>query len=151
MIKTRLSPAVGHYLLTKFNVPIASANPPGVHGDIDWLRGRWDLFQRYCLPSVQSQSTQEFSWLIFCWSGTPPEIRRLLDNLQNASPLIRVVYTATSPTPAQLHRLFAPADQPVGSYLLTSRLDSDDALAVWYLERIRHAAEEAVSKQALKD
>lgn len=144
------SPAMGHYLLTRFNVPITYSSRPGLHGDVDWLHGRWELFQRYCLPSVQAQSTQDFTWLIFSWCGTPPEIKRLLDDVQSACRLIQVVYTATTPSQADIYRLLAPEHQAAGSYLLTSRLDNDDALAVWYLERIRHAAEKAVWHQRVR-
>jgi hypothetical protein len=62
-------PTFEHVLLTRFNVRyVEDPNAPSIGTDPDWLARRFELFERYCLPSVIAQSAQNFSWIIIYWS-----------------------------------------------------------------------------------
>jgi hypothetical protein len=68
-----------HVLITRFNIrvpcgerPTAEWKPPSK----EWMLHRLDLFERYCLPSVASQSVQNFHWILLVDPNTPAEFMR---------------------------------------------------------------------------
>ena len=114
----------GHFILTNFNVPL-----PGFDRDRDgqpvrtaeWLEHRLDLFERFCLPSVMGQTCQRFTWLVR-YDDAAPGAHGRLDRYAGYGNL-RIV-------PAELRfRTFIPSMLPRGTqYVVTTRLDNDDAL-----------------------
>ena len=65
-----------HFILTRFNVlmktaPAAAAGAPRKGLDPEWLKRRFDLFERVCLPSVDRQTEGAFQWLVFLDWATP--------------------------------------------------------------------------------
>jgi hypothetical protein len=122
-----------HIILTRFNVA-----SPGKEAEIrlrpGWLDKRFDLFRRYCLPSVACQSEPAFEWIVVFDRKTPGPGRDEIASLQGAFPF-RAHFTD----------LFRMADitpelageSRAGDWLLTTRLDSDDILAVDFVERLR--------------
>src|SRR4051794_38130898 len=120
-----------HYLLTNFNV---KRDDVATRPDRAWLEDRFELFERFCLPSVAGQTCTDFTWLVR-WDeeGTPPEQRcRLLDH-EAALPCLRLI-----PEAVAFHIAIARALDGRPTRLLTTRLDNDDALhrdAVALLQR----------------
>ncbi len=111
-----------HYLLTKFNVRRVEV---GTRPDRDWLDHRFELFERYCLPSVAGQTCQDFTWLIR-WDeeGMSDEHRRRLRAHETDLPNLRLV-------PERLSFQMVIGRSLKGwrrKRLLTTRLDNDDAL-----------------------
>ena len=63
---------VQHFILTRFNLRLVE-----VSADLDsdkfgnkidrdqWLLHRFELFERYCLPSMAAQANQDFRWFLF--------------------------------------------------------------------------------------
>jgi Putative rhamnosyl transferase len=128
------TPDFTHLLVTRFNVLFRSpADPSAVTKclDAEWLDVRLTLFERYCAPSVAAQHDKEFTWLILIHPKTPTAVRTRLRQAAEAEqievPLGRVRQA--------MRRVLAEreGDSP---YLITSRLDSDDALHVSYMERV---------------
>ncbi|MFL5867164.1 MAG: glycosyltransferase [Thermoleophilaceae bacterium] len=120
-----------HYLLTNFNV---KRDDLACRPDLDWLKNRFELFERYCLPSVAGQICRDFTWLIR-WDdeGTPASQRDRLLAYAEALPLIRLV-----PERIAFHIAIARSLDGSPRRLLTTRLDNDDALhrdAVALLQR----------------
>lgn len=128
---------VDHLLLTRLAVRLEPGAPPP--GDA-WLRQRLELFERFCAPSVNAQTTPPDRWLLFFDEHTPswfvdactaavtvPHEAVRLPGVWSAAEVARVVG----------ERVTAP-------WVITSRLDSDDALARTYVEtvRSRHAGQE---------
>jgi Putative rhamnosyl transferase len=132
---------LNHLLLTRFNLPINYARRPGQHGDRAWLEHRWALFQEYCIPSVLGQTNHDFIWIIFCWDGTPEWYRARLDGLTKSDVRVEVAYLSTSTSGEHLPRLATQRGFDLGPYLLTTRLDNDDAIATSYMETVRYAAQ----------
>lgn len=130
-----------HFILTRFNVSIPGwvAKP-----DDSWLEQRFDLFERYCLPSVQAQSNQGFKWLVFFDAATPerhrPRIRRYAQ-YGNFVPAFVCEFTAEQTTRAILQTL---PEAP--QYLITSRLDNDDALAPNFVSLLQSQFREQTSQ-----
>ena len=67
-----------HFIVTRFNLPLFKAKVEGkVVGNLDetWLAGRFDLFERYCLPSVKGQTCQNFRWIVLFDAATPQKFK----------------------------------------------------------------------------
>lgn len=63
-----------HYILTRFNLPIFQPKVGGqktTSCDESYLSYRFDLFERYCMPSIVQQSCQNFKWLVLFDARTP--------------------------------------------------------------------------------
>jgi hypothetical protein len=125
-----------HIVLTRFN--IAGRRPSRFDKGLDeeWLAHRTGLFRRFCFPSVLNQSEKNFSWLVLLHAGTPPRIRGILDECSRSCPQMRLVYVPV----LQRRNLSSIVKRLTTSdYLITSRLDNDDALAVNFVETVQKA------------
>jgi Putative rhamnosyl transferase len=136
-----------HFVLTNFNIrfDFGRRDPEGELVDLrdarvrtpEWLEQRFRLFEGFCLPSLTNQTCLDFTWLLgYDPVGTPPEHQRRLRSYESAFANLRLVPEATS------------FSQAVAGYLgsrrcrlLTTRLDSDDALHRTAIARLQeHAA-----------
>lgn len=123
---------VHQLLLTRFNIRASGAGyrpdrPPG------WLEHRYELFVRFCAPSVAAQVEEDFDWLVFCDVETEPA---MLDRLAGTDPRIRlIVLPPMGPDPDWLYvRHYARRDAEV---VISTRLDNDDGLSRRALRRVR--------------
>lgn len=124
-----------HLLLTRFNV---SFDGSGRGLDPEWLDHRFDLFDRFCYPSVRTQSSQEFRWLVFFDQQTSPAFRERIQDYSAWPGFTPVFLDRWSPdrVRAEVARVLRPQVQ----YVITSRVDNDDALAVDFMERVQAEA-----------
>ena len=111
-----------HILMTRFAIALGRRVPSAA-----WLTRRFELFERYCLPSVLGQTFQEFEWRIFVHPAIDTAtVERLMAYdrriLVRTEPVRPIVLSGTG-------------------RVVTTRLDSDDALAVDTLARIQAVAE----------
>ena len=128
-----------HTLITRFNLA-TPGREQAFRQSPDWLAGRFDLFERYCLPSVRDQTSSDFIWLVLFDSETPQWARERIVRAQ-AVCRFDAVFTPLFDN-AGWARLVRDAIGPVAEnrVVLTSNLDNDDAIAADYLERVRDAA-----------
>jgi hypothetical protein len=127
-----------HLLVTRFNVLFRSpADPSAVTKclDAEWLDARLALFERYCAPSVAAQRDTDFTWVILIHPQTPAAVRT---RLRQAAATAEQIETPLGRVRQAMRRLIAEREGD-SLYLISSRLDSDDALHVTYMERV-HAA-----------
>lgn len=133
------APTFRHVILTRFNIrwderptgPSLGTNP-------EWLRDRFELFERYCVPSMLNQTRSSFFWLLFFDHETPPEFAERARSLATLHPGIRPVFCGLL-TPEVRRRSIIEAlpDQP--EWLLTTRLDNDDGLHEDFLRDVQDA------------
>lgn len=126
--------AVDHFLITRFNLPTAGVERR-VRERGGWLTTRVDLFERYCLPSVRAQSSQNFRWLVYLDPDSPAWLlARLAPHIQDRvfEPVFRAEVTPASIVEDIHSRLGTPA-----THLLTTNLDNDDGLATDFVERLQ--------------
>ena len=76
-----------HVIMTRFNVERPRRHDP-MRLDPDWLAGRFDLFEKYCLPSVAAQTARDFHWLVYFDAGTPEPIRRRIAACREVFPFV---------------------------------------------------------------
>ncbi|MBL6449293.1 hypothetical protein JMN32_23485 [Fulvivirga sp. 29W222] len=120
-----------HFLITRFNVKNTKwkADKRGVTvRDGLWTSKRMQLFESICLPSIQHQSVQGFKWLIYLDCDTNDEIRNRMVHIQSANPFIFPKYIEGMDVFIDSVREdIGELLQPRTKYLITTRIDNDDA------------------------
>ena len=127
-----------HFLLTRFNVTDRAKLSPGL--EQGWLSHRFDLFRQFCLPSIEGQRASNFCWLVHFDARTP---QAALDQFKELVADLPVVIVLVEPDGPDLHESAREAISkqllPTTEWVLTSRIDNDDALAADYLLRVQNA------------
>ena len=93
-----------HFLITRYNLYIASWKITKNNVKINnlWLDHRYELFSKYCYPSVINQSNQNFIWLIFLNSDTQEDYKKKISELVQKHLNIRIVQANAVASPAIL-------------------------------------------------
>jgi hypothetical protein len=125
-----------HVIMTQFNVERPRRHEP-IRLDPGWLARRFDLFERYCLPSVASQTAEGFTWIVYFDAATPAPLRERIDACRRRFPF--VARFVTRPGADVWPRSLAEALPARTPWLLTTRLDNDDALAIDHIARLQSA------------
>jgi hypothetical protein len=120
---------VSHYVITRWNV----RGFGGWYRDPRWLAERQWLFESFCLPSVRRQILEDFAWLILIDAGTRPEDRAWLID---CDPRIRLLPVGPDPR-ERAAAIRAVIRSGPGDRVITTRLDSDDAIAGNHLHAVR--------------
>ena len=123
-----------HALLTRFNLA-TPGRESAIRTKPGWLEERFALFETYCLPSVAAQTDRNFHWLIYFDEHTPDDFKARIDRLSENGTLFTPYYTGMFPGEGwgrSIHEVLAPT----GDYVLTTRLDNDDSLAVDFMARL---------------
>jgi hypothetical protein len=114
-----------HYLLTRFS----AAFSPDVPAQEEWLRYRLGFFVDACWSSVRSQQGADFTWLVLFDDRCSDDFRADVESLAEGT--FVPVWSRERWSPSIFGRAIAersPADT-APPWLLTTRLDSDDAIA----------------------
>jgi Putative rhamnosyl transferase len=118
-----------HLLLTRFNTPL-DYSPSPQRLESEWLLPRLSLFERYCLASVKAQTGVTFHWLVFCDAASPGWFR---DRMAAYEPILKPIYISGPATDAVLAAVVKSSGLVRSRYLITTRVDNDDALATDHL------------------
>jgi hypothetical protein len=133
-----------HVIMTRFNMAMPQRD--AIRKRPGWLESRFDLFERYCLPSIAAQTTRDFHWVIYFDIETPASFRERIERCRAEFPFIPF-YTPhfeAEGWPRSLREIFGTDRTP---WLVTSRLDNDDALSVDHVERLHgHFLEQGLEK-----
>lgn len=132
--------SVRHILLTRFNVAVPFARDER-RLDPAWLTERFALFESFCLPSVLGQTTKEFRWFVLFDAETPPEARGRAERLARGGAFIPLF--AHGSWKEDLGGLLRERGAAGDGLLLTTRLDSDDALARGFMEGMLRSSGES--------
>lgn len=124
---------LAHLIVTRFNLGVAYA-PQGLWLDDAWLEGRLAPFAGFTVPSVLAQTTPT-TWLVVCDAASPAWLRERMATFGGVTP----VWLEQPHTVESLRRAIGEHVPDGATHLLTSRLDSDDALAGDYCARLRAA------------
>lgn len=84
---------IQHFILTRFNLLLWNKDKEG--GKVrskKWLEHRFALFENYCLPSVKSQSCQNFEWIVLLDSMTPDCYKEKIAYCQEVCPQLIPVF-----------------------------------------------------------
>ena len=131
---------VHHFILTRFNILLWTKDKKGNKVRTrEWLEHRFALFERFCLPSMKSQSCKDFEWIVLFDSYTPEEYRARIGKYVAECPQLRPVYVEPKNGRyfAEIFRsevLSRLLGRDESDRVLTTYLDNDDALNVRFVE-----------------
>ncbi|MDD9947128.1 MAG: glycosyltransferase [Myxococcales bacterium] len=125
-------PSFQHLLITRFNLPYGRDER---NLDDAWLAHRFDLFERFCAPSLQAQTQQNFRALLLLDDRTPERYRRRLERLQAACRLLPCYLSSGDRGVVQ--RAIEQVVSGDVSHVISTTLDNDDALARDFVARVQ--------------
>jgi hypothetical protein len=96
--------------------------------DNAWLEHRFSLFERFCLPSVAQQREQKFRWVVFFDTATPHHFLRYIEKYKCQLPTFEPVFVASFDMNVICNVIQGLVDSR-NEYILSTRLDNDDAIA----------------------
>jgi len=108
-----------HYILTRFNIGLYRLPTGLTVSPEEWMEHRLRLFTALTLPSMRSQTCQNFTWLVLLDRHTPERDIRTLESV--GYPNMQLVY----PVPGRSKWL--QGIPPGDCDLITTRIDNDDA------------------------
>lgn len=121
---------VQHFILTRFNLRLVELSADldsdkfGHKIDRDqWLSHRFELFERYCLPSMAAQTNQDFRWFLFFDEATPTRFRERIEQDRESCPQIQAFYIQGT----HIHDYVMEQVDADTEVLITTRMDNDDA------------------------
>jgi hypothetical protein len=122
-----------HILLTRFNVQLKDRPLP----TDSWLQHRLELFRRYTVGSIRSQSVQPNRWLLFSHALSPQWFKDELRKLLATVPISEVIWMTEQWEEGLVSRLVQERLTPGTTRLLTTLIDCDDAVSRDFIEIIR--------------
>jgi Putative rhamnosyl transferase len=127
-----------HYLITRFNVNIRGNGPELIRQEVrtaGWELERMPLFEKICVPSVLGQTCRDFVWLIYCDTETSESILRRIREAVNQITNVEI-HQVSGFDELKLH-LQQKCAQSKTPFVITSRLDNDDAIGKQYIETVQ--------------
>lgn len=143
-----------HYVLTQFNLVKAGLADYALRqrGTVvqtpQWLDQRFDLFERYCLPSVERQTTADFRWLVLFNSETPAPYRARIEAYHQRCPQLTPLFLAPGTDEREYTSRYIrrDCDTPL---VVTTWLDNDDMIHRSYLQTIQQHVEPTMTNTFL--
>jgi hypothetical protein len=124
-----------HFLITRFNVRVSySSQRAGTNPE--WMAHRFDLFEKYCYPSVRSQTNLNFKWLVYFDSETPQPFQQRIQKYSEWENFIPI-YLDTEFTDEINRQIVSSYLNENINYLITTRLDNDDSVCREFIQLIR--------------
>ena len=144
------------YILTRFNLNLweLDKNKKETRTN-DWLEKRFELFEKYCLPSIMTQSCQDFTWIVLFDEDTPTEYVKRYNNYKDECPqflpirvkshagwyVARIFQEVISKDLAQASTKGEKIEK-----ITTTYLDNDDSLHKDYISMIRNHALKPIAR-----
>ena len=131
-----------HVLLTRFSAVMAPGADPASE---EWLRYRLAFFDEVTYPSVLSQSTRDFTWLVLfddrCSADFRADIEYLAEDVfvpvWTHADFRRDSFAEHVVTATDRQQGGQQGDQGPAPYLITTRIDSDDAMAIDFMATVQ--------------
>lgn len=121
-----------HIITTRFNVPtsIWTVTREGAKPlSEEWLKDRFEIFQKYCLPSFKNQSNKNFMWLVFFDVNTPEKYRSEIEKMQKELSLFQPIFVQNF---EEMHRkaleIIPTFFEDNTQFLISTDIDNDDLL-----------------------
>lgn len=129
-----------HFLLTRFNILLWRQDKEGKKvRTTKWLEHRFTLFEKYCLPSIKSQTCQDFEWIVLIDSMTPDSFKERIACFQKDYPQLIPVFVEPE-NGWRFAEIFR--DEIVkrlkAKRVISTYLDNDDALNIGFVDDLQH-------------
>ena len=129
-----------HYILTRFNLLLWNKAKDGRKvRTTKWLEHRFSLFEKYCLPSIKSQTCQDFEWIVLFDSMTPESYKSRIAEYQKSCPKLVPVFVEPE-NGWRFAEIFRTemVKRLCAKRVVSTYLDNDDALNVKFVEDLQH-------------
>lgn len=132
-------------IMTRFAIPI-SFKPGGERSDLEdpihhlddrWLEERLYLLEKWCAPTVRSQTDKDFIWVFGVDERVPDRIKKHVLEVGGRNAVISEVRVGEK-FPAAYTRAVAE----YGNRIISSRLDSDDGISKHFVRTVKNNIEE---------
>jgi len=149
-----------HILMTRFNIYTKYSVSDGVfdesgediiyESDEEYLTYRFNLFEKYTLPSVSAQKNVDFVWFVFFSDRLPTAFKDRVDMISKQNSVFRPIYLSRQNSFYEekfnkiVHTILT--DEGIiekGEILISTRIDNDDAIADDYLYHIEQTCLES--------
>jgi|SRR5690554_3801652 len=135
-----------HFIATRFNLKPDTWKTAKDGSPIrteTWLEERFDLFEKYCLPSVVNQKNQNFYWLIFFDIDTPDKYRDRIEKMTSQYANFKPLYIdGTKSLRPSLKQFIIENSNQTDDFIITTRLDNDDAIHQDFVSTVQSLAVE---------
>jgi hypothetical protein len=145
-------PSFDHLIVTRYNVPISWGRRGQLHADEDWLGERQRLFERYCLPSIvlAEQLTPSVTWVLLCAVDSPASLRAFMVHVVQLHPWVVPLYVEENFRMGDIAvEIFKRRTKEPCRFLLTTRLDSDDAISRNFVKDLQQAARRSLELEII--
>ena len=127
-----------HFLITRFNLRnpkwISDKKNVAVLTD-EWHENRFKLFDEFCFKSVSAQTNTNFEWLVFFDKTTP---QKFIDHVEELkSKMTNFIPLYVDGMDKFLPSILDYVSQCEEDYIITSRLDNDDAISKDYIKEVQ--------------
>src|SRR5699024_7392503 len=112
-----------------------------VSTDEDYLRSRFDLFLKYTVPSVNSQTRKEFEWLVLFSDQTPTHYRKEIEEIKNRCPHLSPIFLNSKINYKEFVTKYIKSKLDNKTPMNTTRLDNDDAIRNDFIQKIQKSVE----------
>jgi hypothetical protein len=139
-----------HYILTIFNVQIGwrilgLKKIPSKKPDDNWMWHRINLFEKYCFPSILKQTNQNFRWIVLFDKDTKPCFKEKIEGYKEKMPNFCPYFIEGKFKHGYKFNKFVDAIEEFSrkpEFLITTRLDCDDACHRDFIEIIQNNFQE---------
>lgn len=127
-----------HYLITRFNLKNpnwdVTKNNEELLNDA-WMEDRMWLFENFCLPSVTSQTNQNFTWLLYLDTTTSEKYKTKIFDLTSGIENVKVFFiNGMNEFYPQIQKTITDNTKP---YLITTRIDNDDVISRFFIDEVQ--------------
>ena len=140
-----------HFILTRFNLEKSDWKTNKNSREVlnaEWLENRIELFKRFCLPSVLGQSNKNFKWLLYFQSDPGDKVRDLIKELEGYTFIKPLFFDGFKDFQQNSATRITDILEADTNWILTSRLDNDDALNRFFVENLQNAVDD-IDKNSL--
>lgn len=134
-----------HFIATRFNLKVDSwttAKDGSMVLTDDWLEERFELFQKYCLPSVMNQKNQNFYWVVFFDTETPTKFKLLIEQIANKYINFNPIFVEAHPAlKGAFQKFILEKLEAKDEFIITTRLDNDDSIHENFTNTIQEIAQ----------
>lgn len=126
-----------YYLITRFNLRMRYTVTKDlakidVATDEKYLAERVNIFKKYTVPSIASQTSKDFEWIIFFDIHTPEQIKQQIESINKG--YFRAFYLQdASEQNIVLNEVFHEHEV---DFIATTRLDNDDAVNINFVQKV---------------
>ena len=131
-----------HFVITLFNLRIWVTDKNNKDTDTQkWLEDRFELFNKYCLPSVNNQINKDFVWLCLFDDGTPSEYIERIKEYKSKCPQMVPCYFSVEDMKngwvEHLRNIIRGYLSENTEYIITTNVDNDDMIHQNMVSRIQ--------------